>query len=183
MKFDVVTFMENMARWCKLIGHTDNERHFYRVSGIQAIEEVLQNMGDNFSPALLVEDELEGQFADGLSDNVRDVRNFMFYVVKRSELQDMADRQTIIRECHAIVKQIIAVMFKYYKTDNKSALNTYGLRGLVKGSIAYFTLGPIGDNCFGIGCGFQINDSHDIAFDMTQWNIDPIAAPPEPDEE
>lgn len=174
MKFDIVTFMENAARWCTLIGHTDTEKHFYRISGIQALEEVLQNLGDGFSPALLVEDELEGQLVDNTSDNVLDARSFMFYVAKPVATQDMSDREDVIRDCHLIVRQILALMFKYRMADRKTGNNQYGLRNLDRSSISYFTIGPIGDNCFGMACGFQITDQPDIKFDEELWSFPPV---------
>lgn len=173
MRFDIVTFMENVAAWLTLIGHSSTNKRFFRISGIQALEEVLQNLGEikRDHPILIVEDEIEGDYSDALSDNIRDMRNFMFYIVKPGASQDMNSRETIIRECEEIRKQIMAFMFREQKKAAATNADTYGLRNLNRASITYFSVGPIGDACFGMACGFQINDSTAVSFDESLWNI------------
>ena len=171
MKFDIVAFMENAARCRNSVKHTDTEKHFFRISGLQAMDEVLQSMGEARFPAILVEDELDGQFIDNNSDNVLDMRNFIFYVEKQVRSVDMDDREDIIRECNVICRHILSLMFRYKSEEGKKNLNDSGLRYLDRSSVSYFTIGPVGDNCFGIACGFQILDTPDVRFDESAWTF------------
>lgn len=171
MRYDHIYFMELVASSLSLIGHLTNKKKFFRISGVQGMEEVLQNMGQITSVMLLAEDEFEGDYQDAQSDNTRDIRNFMFYIVKKPLSETAADRHTALSECEEIRKEIVAMMLKHRKQAYATNVDHYGLKKLIPGSISYFSLGPVGDGFYGIACGFQTDDNANLVFHGNLWNL------------
>ena len=172
MQFDHVSFFKSVASSLSLLGHTEDKPAFFRISGIAEMEELLQNLGNAKLPALLLEDELDGQYQDSGADYLADVRNYMFYIIGKSEAQDMDKRGQVLNDCDIIRRQIIAFMLRKYRQDRSANGNPTGLRNLLTSSFNYFTVGPLVDNFYGIAIGFQVMVANNISYDADLWTFE-----------
>jgi len=169
--FDFITYMQHIAESLTAISHSETNKSFFRVSGLNQMEELLQNLSTAKFPALIVEDMPEGRFLDERSNNVIDRRYFSFYVLKPAKIEDAADRSAVIDECKDIVNKIISRMFKNFKDANINYNSESGImRNLERGSIGYRAVGPIGDNCVGIWVSFTLIDTTDVIYNESDWN-------------
>ncbi len=172
MQFEPVSFFRSVASSLSLLGHTVDNPAFFRISGVAGLEELLQNLGNAKLPALMLEDEYDGQYEDSGADYISDVRNFMFYVIGQAKAQDMDSRDQVLNECDIIRRQIVAYMIKKHRRDRMIGLDQTGLRNLIKGSFSYFTVGPLIDNFYGIAVGFQIASSSQLSLDLDLWTFE-----------
>lgn len=172
--FDFVAYMELLATGLKSLKHdADGQKHFYRVSSLVALDELLQGLNQAQFPALCVIDAPEGRFTDRDSSNLLDVQYYYFFVLQKADIDDAASRQLAISESRVIVRQLFGKMFRdrHNEQINPSLLPTYGLANLNRDSISYRAVGPIADNCYGLWASFTVTNSAGITYVDTDWNF------------
>jgi len=172
MIFDFITYMENVAQQHKSIAHdpSNGNDHYFRVSGVAGLEELLSNINNASFPALCVVDNPEGRLVDQSSNNVVDRQFYYFFLLKPADSLDADSRQTAIDDCRTIARQILARMFRDYLKENRELTETTGLRYLQRDSITYKAIGPLGDNCHGMWVSFAVINRTGISFDKNMWS-------------
>ena len=93
MAFNFIDYMTNIAKTMKAISHLENnktQKRFYRVSGLNGIEELLNNLTDpKMYPAILANDLEFGKVGDvSTSNNFLDRQSHIFYIVGYCDLND-----------------------------------------------------------------------------------------------
>ena len=168
-EYNHIAYMLEVAEKSKDILHTTSKPHFHRISGLVMLEEFLANIS-NIAPGfhLLAEEDLNGQFIG--DDNPLDRSNYMFFIVKQVKPEDHNARQQVKRDCKAVIKKIVGRMRKHWREAQKVGDDAYGLRNFDTENILYQTIGPIGDNCFGIECRFSIIEKAGTTYDNADWN-------------
>lgn len=163
-KFDFIPYMLDCAERLKDIRHSASEPRFFRISGISQLEEMLANLPDVSTPALLVENNSEGRLTDpGPSDNFLDIPYFVFYVIDKAPINDF-DR---IEQIKASTKAIGLKIFARMLADRRNYRN--GLIMLKFDNVPYQSIGPIGDNCFGTMFSFTVQNNVDTRYSASDW--------------
>lgn len=118
------------------------------------IEELLADMRGKLTAEgfyLLLENH-SGRFLDNTSNNVRDMADIAWSVVREAKKGDFEDENLALQECKIIMFQIIGKMIE----DKK---NYETLQGLDVNTISYDALIAIKGNHFGWRCQHQMHDS------------------------
>jgi hypothetical protein len=164
MIFNFKTYMLETAQKLKAIGHTDSEKKFFRVSGIGQLDELLSNLGIAQFPALIVEENQDGVLADRApSDNYLDTPYFVFYIAEHVPLEDHDAREAAKLNCKLLGFKIIGRMLRHKRRG------MFGLTFLNLRNVNYQTIGPIGDNCYGVMFSFTVSDTADIMYNADDW--------------
>ena len=164
-KFDFVTYMRDCAVRLKDISHSPSQQRFFRVSGISQLEELLANLPDASTPALLVENNTDGRITDpGPADNFLDIPYFVFYVIEKAPFNDFDRIEQAKAETKAIGLKILARMLH----DRRHYRN--GLIMLRFDNIPYQSIGPIGDNCFGTMFSFTVHNPMAATYTANDWH-------------
>jgi hypothetical protein len=173
--FDFKTYMAECAIKLKSIGHTTQSPKFFVVSSIANLESLLANLTTGASfPAIVIHDSQEGHFGDQLqSQNFIDHSDYTFYVIdKVTKINDIDHMEEVKRNCKAYGFQIIGRMLKHKKEALRSPAGNdpYGLQLFEKRNIAYQTIGPIGNNCFGVMFFITVPSVADVTYDNDDWS-------------
>lgn len=161
--FDFIGYFREVAETLTEIQHTEDEKHFSRMSSIAELGEFLANMRTSRGYQLAVIDNLAGRFLDRRSDNLLIQPYFSFYLLVQIPREDYDERETAIKSCATVCKKILSKMFY----DKRNMLN--GLTNLDRDSITYNQAGPIGHNWHGLNVNFMILDDPDIEYDENDW--------------
>ncbi len=162
--YNHINYMLDCATRLKEIGHTTETPKFFRVSSIGHLDELLSNLNKIEFPALMVDDNTDGTVGDrNKSDNYVDSPLFNFYIVKHVELEDHDARQTAKTDCKNIGFKILSKMAR----DKRKLLN--GLTWLEFTNLPYQTIGPIGDNCFGVMFSFTVSNNANLFYNANDW--------------
>jgi len=164
-KFDFITYMRDCATRLKDIGHSESSQKFFRISSLIQLDEVLGNLSEIAFPALLVHDNVEGTVGDiNISDNYLDSSFYVFYVIKHVEYGNYQQQEDAKADCKAIGLKILSRMLRDKKRGN------LGLTFLQFANIPYQTVGPLGDNCFGVMFSFSVPDTANLIYNAEDWN-------------
>lgn len=148
-QFDFIGYLTDCAVKLRDIGHSDNNRRFFRISGITELDELLTNLSKAQYPALLADENHTGAIADrNTSNNYVDSPFYTFYVVQHVPLEDHDAREAAKLQTKQIGLKIISRMLRH------KLHGEFGLTFLQFGNIPYQSVGPLGDNCY--GCMFSI---------------------------
>jgi hypothetical protein len=177
--YNHVTYMRAIATKLKRIQHVegdDSQKHFFRVSSLANMEELIQNLTGVSGYALVVEDMRMGRFIDNDSENLLDNQSRVFMLIKQVNNADAASRENAIKDCETECMKIFAKMFVDRRNDYKFSLKT-GLRNLDRNSIYYQTVGPLGDNMHGMMYTFNIMPAlnSELVYDENEWLSDVIS--------
>jgi hypothetical protein len=162
--FDFIGYFKNVAEKLKEILHTEDEKHFARVSGIAGLEEFLANMRFAKGYQLIVIANESGRFIDKSSDNLLVQPYFSFYVMKKVEHGNFDEKDQVISDCKAVCKKILSKMFN----DKRNNLN--GLYNLDRDTITYSQAGPFGHGFHGMNYNFTLLDLPGITYNPDDWN-------------
>lgn len=166
MIFNFKEYMLDCAKRLKYVGHTENHPKFFRVSSIGHLDEVLSNLSNIEFPALLIQDNMEGNLGDqNISNNYIDTPYYVFYIIKHVEYENHDKREEAKIECKNIGLKILSKMV----TDKRNL--THGLTFLQFVNIPYQTIGPIGDNCFGVMFSFSVSENADLVYNANDWDL------------
>lgn len=173
MAVDFITYMRNVAVNLKDIGHIEDDEenmHFFRCTSLAQMDELLQNMSVVKFPALIVHDTLEGSLFDNGGAGYLDGENYFFYVVNHVAVNDFDAQEQAIKDCKSIMKKIIGKMRHDRINDFKIINNPLtNMKYLETNSFNYFSVGPIGDNCFGVYVSFTISEPDGIIYTANDW--------------
>jgi hypothetical protein len=169
MIFDFITYMQSIAENLLALGHSATTKHFFRVSGISGLEEILQNLSTAEFPALCVVDNPEGRMASDNRAGVIDRQYYYFFVIKPSKTEDADSRHEAIADSLTISKQIVSKILNDYMNENRVFGNATGLMRLQTDSFSYKSVGPLGDNCHGVWISFAVINESGIRYDTSQW--------------
>ena len=162
--FNSVTYFKAIAISLKDLLHTEEDKHFHRISALSELEEFIANSRTISGYQLLVLDKYNGKLDDSsISDNLLD-RNFhTFYILKKAASGNFSDIETVNAGCLAVSKKIISQMFK----DKWDCINE--LKDLQRSSFTYSSIGPLAHGCYGIMVSFSSLNTAGIIYNANDW--------------
>lgn len=163
-----VDYMRELATRSTLVKHSENEKRFYRVSGIRSLEEVLTNLLLARVPAIGADDSYEGKILDNRADSVTDKQYFAFYVFGRIGLFDHDQ----IQQEKRLIKEIAFSFISKIIEDHLSDFNltaSYGLRHLDTNSFSYRTIAPLPDGLIAMVVSFVTDNSLSVKPNPLHW--------------
>ena len=172
MIFDHIKYLEKIARESVDIKHTDEKPHFSIASGYTQAEQLMQNALRSNEVQLIAIDDLSGSYDNDDSINLYDTQSCSFMVLKHvSDLNNMVETQTARKQCQLIARKIFARMrYDQYLAQKNIPINdSIGLRQLNQNSFQYFSVGPIGDNYFGIDISFTVGTPESMKYNPDDW--------------
>ena len=170
-QIDFVSYMRSLASMSTLINHNEQNKRFYRVSGMHSLGELLVNLRNAEVPAIGADDGFEGRLMDNRGDSITDRQYYAFYVFGREHLYDHDQNETEKRT----IKQIALSFVKKILADRSSDFNmetSHGLRHLDVNSISYRTLAPLPDGIIAMAVSFVIDNSLNTKQDPSHWNFE-----------
>ena len=140
---DYINYFEQIAIDFPEFGHTANDRHFYRHDMDEIFTKINAAKGK-----LLALESFSGSLT-GSADDVSNVIDGAFLVLKHAKPSNLDDREAALTETHALGNQIVAKMINdLYNEDPLIA-------GLGVSSFDWGKVGPIFDNYYGWRFQFQ----------------------------
>lgn len=156
MDFNFADYIKNLASQHPLILHAQGSKRFYRMSSLDALEEVLTNLLTAKTPAIGINDTLEGRVIDHDADRKIDRQLYTFYVFGRSPLFDHSERKRVTLECKDIAIDFVNKIITDHLSDF-SLSSSNGLRHLDVNSFTYRTLGNLPDGLLAIIVSFVLD--------------------------
>lgn len=175
MAFDFTAYMKGIAETLKDIRHSDSssEKRFFRISSVMNIDEMLQNFTTAGSACIMVEDNRTGRYQEaGGSMSYLDNQSYSFLIMKHCEQFDAESREQVKKDCEAIMKKIISKFKKdkAYDLQHPGETRT-GMRDFNMSTIYYQTIGPVGDNYYGMLVQFARLEpvNADLVYNDNDW--------------
>lgn len=165
-KFDIATYVNyfqtvavNNKLLLHVVGDTSN-KHFFHLD----IEEVLGGQRFEFKEYALVLENADGSLADAYSDNIREVPNCAFSIIKQFDVKmgSNDDKIKILSDAYIIGKQVITKL-------RKDRMNRV-LSHLDMNSFRYHKVGPIMGGAYGYRFTFNFDQPAYLAFNTAEWN-------------
>jgi len=174
MNFDFIPYFKTLSEQHKLIRHSETDKRFYIISGVNQLEELLSNPKTRY-PVVLVNDDDSGRLMDNQGDSVWDKRPYSFYVFDNfKNIMDIKERNQKKSICRSIGFDMISKMMLDKKNEMKGLVKGTGLRNLDISSITYFMVGPLLDNLIGMEFFFAIDEKPNLKFNPEQWLLTQI---------
>lgn len=154
-QFNFSDYTENLAREHSLVKHSSSSPRFYKMTSIASLEGVLTNLLHAKTPAIAINDTLEGRVVDNSADRVIDRQLYTFYVFGRAGLFNHEERSQVTKE----IKQIAVDFCDRILSDHHDDFNfksSTGLRNLDTSSLTYRTLGNLPDGLIAIIASFVV---------------------------
>jgi len=176
MAFDFTAYMKGIAETLKEIRHNDNsgQKRFFRISSVMNIDEMLQNFTNAGTPCLMVEDNRTGRYQEADSSmSYMDNQSYSFLIIKHCDHFDAESREQVKKDCEAIMKKIISKFKKDKQYDLQHPGETRtGMRDFNMSTIYYQTIGPVGDNYYGMLVQFAMLEpvNKDLVYDDDDWD-------------
>ena len=160
---DIISYFKKLATEHIQIGHTDDEKHFYRFE----IEEVLSGLKNVNYPALVLEG-YSYSLRDNRSDNTIKEREGAFMLLEHmSDPDDIDKMHEIWDRQEGICDDIIARI----KADKRKP-NCLAVRDFDLNSVKVLLIANKFDNTYGIRCHYTISSPLPMDFDPDKWNIE-----------
>lgn len=165
MSFNAVAYFEQVARKLKAIGHTDDNPRFFRIRSLAGLDELLTNLPQASFPAIMVHDLVDGVLGDfSVSDNYVEEPQTIFYVLQKATFGDEASIDAAISNCRTIGYKIISRMLHHRNTAQ------HDLDFIDLSSIPFQSVGPLGDQCYGMMYMLSVADHLDLRSNTADWN-------------
>ncbi len=160
---EYVNYFQQAAVNNKLLLHVVGDKankHFFNLD----IEEVLGGQRFEFKNYALVLEDVDGGFADALSDNIREVPNCAFSIIKQFDVKmgSHTDKVTLLSDSLVIGKQIVTKL-------RKDRMNRV-LSHLDMNSFRYHKIGPVMGSAYGYRFTFNFDQPAFLKFEPSQWN-------------
>ena len=139
------------------------DKSYYQAPNSDTLASISNRLSDIGYPVLVAIDGKDSTFSDNDAEQLIKKPQFFFMLLKPANNynpQDILDAQA---ECEANCFQIQALMIAHRRKYQK------GLTGLLSGSFTLASIGPIGDNLYGMIMGFQLEAGINYAINLDYW--------------
>ncbi len=166
--FDFSSYLENLASEHDDVLHGQQNKRFYKMTSISDMEGVLTNLLHAVTPAIGINDTLEGRVFTNNADRTVDRQLYTFYVFGRAPLFDHATRKTETKKCKQIAVDFAQRIIKDHHSDF-SLQTSLGLRHLEVESFTYRTMGNLPDGLLAIIVSFVIDAPFNSKSKTSPW--------------
>lgn len=169
MEFDFLNYMRNCAETLVDIQHDENSNHrFYRMTGLNALEEVLGKLLTAQVPAIGVIDSPDGRLSENNSDKIDERQYYIFLVMGRTYHGNFDAQEAEKRSLRTIALKIISKMKKDRDTDY-SMDTTTGLRNLNLNSVSYRFWDRLPDGLIALAVSFTVEQHNALTYNPDDW--------------
>lgn len=169
MPFQLIPYMRQVATDLKEISHSDNNVRFYRISGIEALEEVFTNVLTAGTPSIAAMENVSGRLLDNHSDKNDDQQFFAFFIMGRAPFMDHDERERVKTELKQILIRIMSRMKRDHESDYELE-TSYGLRNFDINTVNYSFLPPLIDGVIALKVVFTLRDFLDLTYNPAHWH-------------
>jgi len=162
---DLIQYFRTIASQHVAIGHSSNEKHFYRFE----LDEVLTGLKKVNYPALILEG-YRYSLTDKQSDNVMKERSGAFMLL--GHLNDIGDFDAM----HQLWDQLETIcddIIIRIKSDKRNP-NAMAIRDFDLGSVNVALIANENDKNYGVRCTFTISSPLCSDVNPERWNIDVV---------
>lgn len=106
--FNPITYMQSLHSELKL---TKDKYRFCRVSGVNALEEVIENFKTS-KFFFAVDDSQDGNTFRGAGGGYFERKQYTVYILGRAEYGNMEQRETVLAEARTIFRSILSRLIK-----------------------------------------------------------------------
>ncbi len=167
--FDFPSYMKTLAEQHKDILHSEDNRRFYKMSFLSEMEGVLTNLLTAKTPAVGINDTLEGRVFNNNADRTIDRQLYTYYIFGRTSLFDHTERKNVTKECKTIAVDFSQRIIADHHSDF-SLTSSHGLRHLDVESFTYRTMGNLPDGLLAIIVSFVIDAPFKHNSANNPWN-------------
>lgn len=154
--FDPVSYMQTL---CSQLKATQSNYLFTRVSGIAALEEVLENSRRN-DCFFAVDDSEDGITFRGAGATYYERRPYTVFLLAKAEYGDMDARAAVLAETRAIYRSILSRLIR-----DKRIIPVLDCE-----NIRFFEVAPaFATGCAGIYFIFYVENPVSLVYDATAW--------------
>jgi len=154
--FDPVTYMQTLHG--ELLA-TKSSYKFARVSGVQGLEEILENSRRE-SRFFAIDDSQDGQTFRGAGGAFFERRAYTVFILARTTYADMDARATVMAEARAIFRNIVSRMIK----------EKYDIQVVDLNRIQFYEVPPaFAHGTSGIYFIFNVENPVDLTYDADAW--------------
>lgn len=155
--FNPVTYMEQLHGELKL---TKDKYLFQKVSGINALEGVLENSRRN-DYFFAVDDSQDGTTYRGAGASYFEGRPYTVFILGKADYGDMATRAAVLEEAKTIYRHLLSRMIK-----DKITIPVINLA-----TIRFYEVPPaFATGCSGLYFIFNVENPVSLVYDGTAWN-------------
>ncbi len=169
--FNFASYVKTLASQHKDILHSDQNPRFYKMTSLSQMEGVLTSLLTAKTPAIGINDTLEGRVFNNNADRTIDRQLYTFYVFGRASLFDHTERKNVTAACKSIAVDFSQRIIADHQSD--FALSTsHGLRHLDVESFTYRTMGNLPDGLLAVVVSFVIDAPFLKNNELTPWHKD-----------
>lgn len=169
MHFDFLTYMEDVATNLKAISHSASNKRFFKVSGIDKLEELLMGLTKVKDNILVIEDNLEGKYGENAT-SLLDNMYYTFYTATWARSDDAAAIAQAKVTAKSLKKKILAKMSRDKRLDQQGVKQDKGLRNFDRASVYYRAIGPLANGFYGVMVNFIIAENPELTYNVSDWN-------------
>lgn len=156
---EYINYFKTAAQNHKDILHVDgSDEHFIKIN----VQEVISKIKTTIKFPVVAIEMPEIGTVDQLSDNVRDLFEGAFVILKPANLTDYDAQFTVISECLEICNDFRSKMVN----DRRKNI----LKHLDVNSFRFSEVGPVYNNLFGYRLDFRLNEPANVFLDEDKWN-------------
>lgn len=164
---EVISYVKKWASELNQIAHTDaNKRFFYNIDEFSEAEDQIKGYDDY---ALVMEDRHRGRLG-GNEDNIRDIPQYGFFIMKRVKNGIYESEEAVFQDCKALAFKFRARLRK----DTHEEVNSIA-RFVSTDSFTYRRVGPELESWHGCELTWELsnNVNDEIIYDPADYTIIP----------
>jgi hypothetical protein len=163
-KYNHYSYCEMLATRLKPIGHTTNERRFFRATEQDSPEELATRISAAQGTILVAIDGADSSFSMPNSDLLVEKPAYSLLLLSQTESDNTDSIFAAQQSCRQIAKEIIAKMLE----DALKYLN--GLEFVDGNSFKVGGIGPVGDNFYGVNMSYTFIQGTPYSLTPGMWN-------------
>jgi len=163
--YDHITYGLDLTQRMKMfVKKTDKDINYYKAPNSDTLISISNRLSHINYPVLVAIDGKDSDFDDNDSDALLKKPQFFFMILKPARTDDPDEILEAQRVCEANALQIQAKLIADCRNYEK------GLTGLLLNTFTIRSIGPVGENLYGVIMGFNIQCGVDYGVKEEFWN-------------
>lgn len=156
---------EMLATKLKPISHSPTDKHFFRATQQDELEELTERISAASGTILIAIDGTQSSLDASKADSLMEQPLYYFAVVQQTDSTNSTTIFEAQSKCKKILIQIVSKMLQ------DAYINKSGLALLDKSSFLMKGFGPIADNFFGVLMSFSLNEGLNFKLNPEMWEV------------
>lgn len=162
-RYNHFVYSEWIARHLKSIGHSERSCHFLRSDKVEEISDLEERISQIVGYVAIAIDGYNSDFAWSNDDNLINIPQYFFAIVRQTESGDIDSVHESKRLCHEELKEVIGRMMMDYEEGNE------GLDFLDIENMTVRGIGPLAERFYGVMLGFSMKNPTAFGIDESKW--------------